>query len=188
MDKRKYTQRMFLGLELPRFAREQIVTARKTWRKQIEGDVRWVPPLNLNLVLRYLGELPVTKSKNLGKKLAQLSKQIKPFQISVVGLGYLPTQKEAKSVYLGFEEPEPLRLFRDRIEDYCQKVQIPRDKKPFEPRLTLGRATEPQNLPDLRIKPSLKGFTVRSFSLIETRAGQNGPSYHPLRKFELTGE
>lgn len=188
MDKRKYTQKLFLGIELPRFAREQIVIARKTWRKQITGDVRWVPPLNLNLVLRYLGELPVSKSKSLGKKLTQLSKEIKPFQMSVEGVGCVPNQKEAKSVYLGFEEPESLRLFRDQIEEYCLKIQIPRDKKPFVPRVTLGRSTEPQALPSLRIKPELKGFMVRNFSLIESRLGQNGPSYHQLRKFELSGE
>lgn len=188
MDKKKYTQRLFLSIELPRFAREQIVQARKTWRKQIEGDVRWVPPLNLNLVLRFLGELPVSQSKSLGKKLDQLSSQTKAFQMSVAGVGFLPSQMEAKSVYLELEEPEPLRLLREQIDEYCRKVQIPRDKKPFEPRVTLGWCSEPQSMPQLRIKPGLKGFMVRTYSLMEARQGQKGPSYHQLRRFSLSGE
>ena len=122
MSKKKFTQKLFLAIELPRFAREQIMEARKTWRKQVKHDVKWVPPLNLNLALRYLGEIPVTKSKSLSKQLNKIASETKAFQISVDGVGTLPSQEEAKLVYLGFNEPKELTKLRGDIEEYCLKL------------------------------------------------------------------
>ena len=143
--------------------------ARKLWRKQLQGDVRWVPPQQLFLPLRYLGELQVSKSKQLCRKLEQLCRETSPIQLSVDRIGGAPSDAEAQRLWLGFEPSNA-------------------DKKPFGYRLTLSRSSQPQTIPNLNVKNNLKGFKVKGISLIESRTGQDGPSYHTLRKFALSGE
>ena len=188
MGSRKYTDRLFLAIELPRFAREQILDKRKKWRKKIDWDVRWIPPLNLRLALRYLGEIEVSKSKQLCRKIETLTGKTPPFQLTVDQVGGTPTNREAKSIWLSFEETSELKGLLKGIETASKELQLPKDKKPFKPRITLSRlATEPQSIPNLTIKPEFKGFKVKSLALVESRMGQNGPSYHQLKKFELLG-
>lgn len=181
---RKFSERLFLAVELPRFAREQIVELRKTWRKQLEEDVRWVPPLNLNLPLRYLGELDVSKSKQLCTRLDTLAQATPAFQLSVDKVSASPSHSEAKIFWLGLKDSQELRALLNGIEECCFQLRLPKDKKPFEPRINLSRTSEPQKLPPLQVK-ELKGFKVKNFVLIEGRLGQSGPTYHQLRKFEL---
>ena len=188
MKSKKYSERLFLAIELPRFARDQLVEARKIWRKQLSKDVRWVPPLQLFLPIRYLGELPVSKSKQLCRKLEKLSRETSPIQLSVDQIGGAPSQEEAKRLWLGFEPSAELENFRKAIENCCRELKIEADKKPFESRITLSRSSDSQPVPKLQVKNHLKGFKVKGVSLIESRLGQNGPSYHPVRKFALTAE
>lgn len=185
MKSKKYSERLFLAVELPRFAREAIVEKRKTWRKQLEDDVKWIPPLNLRLVLRYLGEIEVSKSKQLCKKLETLAGGTKSFQLSVDSVGCSPSYTEATSLWLGFEQPEELIALLKEIGTICGQLKLPADKKPFEPRIPLSRTSDPQHIPVLSTKPEFKGFMVKSLALVESRMGPNGPSYHPLRKFTL---
>ena len=106
--KKKYSDRLSLAIELPRFAREQILQSRKHWRKQLSADVRWTPPLSLHLSLRYLGELNVSLSKNLSKRLTNLVKETPIFQLSLKGVGASPSEKEAEFIFLEFSEPKEL--------------------------------------------------------------------------------
>ena len=188
MKSKKYSERLFLAVELPRFARDQIMEARKLWRKQLQGDVRWVPPQQLFLPLRYLGELQVSKSKQLCRKLEQLCRETSPIQLSVDRIGGAPSDAEAQRLWLGFEPSNELENFRIAIEGCCRELKIDADKKPFGYRLTLSRSSQPQTIPNLNVKNNLKGFKVKGISLIESRTGQDGPSYHTLRKFALSGE
>ena len=185
MKSKKYSERLFLAVELPRFAREAIVEKRKTWRKQLEDDVKWIPPLNLRLVLRYLGEIEVSKSKQLCKKLETLAAGTEAFQLSVENVGCSPSYTEATSLWLGFEQSEELRALLKEIGAICGQLKLPADKKPFEPRIPLSRTSDPQHIPVLSTKPEFKGFMVKSLALVESRMGPNGPTYHPLRKFTL---
>jgi RNA 2',3'-cyclic 3'-phosphodiesterase len=184
---KKFSERLLLAVELPRFAREHLVQGRKTWRKKIDGDIRWLPPLNLHLTLRFLGELEVSKSKLLSKNLATLAADTPVFQVSIGKLCALPTPKEARVVCLTIEDSDHLLKLVNDIESACQQLQLPKDKKSFQSQITLARSSEPQEIPDLKLSPGLKGFMVKNFSLIESRLGQNGPTYHPLKKFELQG-
>lgn len=183
---KKFSQHLLLTIEPPRFLREALVRERKTWRKQLEQDARWVPALALHLTLRYLGELEVAKSKLLSKKLAATAATIEPFQVSLAGLGGHPSLEEGRTFYLSVVKSKPLKALVAAVEDCCKQLSLAKDKKLFESHITLARCKEPQSFTDLELPEELKGFTVRSFSLLESRSGPGGLSLHPLRRFELT--
>lgn len=185
MKPRKFTDRLFLAAELPRFARERIMESRKKWRKQLQGDVRWVPPLNLFLKLRYLGELERKTSKQLSARLEELCAATPCIQLVVEGVGVSPNPAEATQIWLGLERSAELTNLRNSIEDGCRSLQIAKDKKPFQHRINLSKTSPPQAVGDLQIKNVLKGFRLKNIALMESRTGQNGPSYHTLRKFSL---
>jgi len=182
---RKFSQRLFLAVELPRFAREHLVQGRKLWRKQMDADFRWVPPLNLHLTLRFLGELEVAKSKALSKSLDALGQATSPFQLSLGKIYAFPSAQEAKGLSLEVEPSSELSELLKSIEGHCKRLQIPRDKKPFQSQITLARSAEPQIVAPLKAPKDLRGFMVRNFTLFEGRLAQNGPTYHALRKFDL---
>jgi RNA 2',3'-cyclic 3'-phosphodiesterase len=185
MKPRKFTDRLFLAAELPRFARERIMESRKKWRKQLTGDVRWIPPLNLFLQLRYLGELERGTSKKLSARLEELCASTPAIQLAVDGIGVSPNSSEATQIWLGLEESAELTNLRNSIEDGCRSLKIGNDKKAFQHRINLSKTSEPQAIPELHIKQMLKGFKLKNIALMESRTGQNGPSYHTLRKFSL---
>jgi len=185
MSKKRFTERVFVAVELPRFARETLAEKRKVWRKQLEQDVKWVPTQQLRLILRYLGELEVSKSKQFCKNLEAYAAICKPFQLSVAEIGCTPSREEAIALWLSFERSDELVRLRSEIDAICQRLKLPADKKPFESRITLSKTSEPQRIPSLSVKPDFKGFKVRSLSLVESKKGQNGPTYHVLRKFTL---
>jgi 2'-5' RNA ligase len=187
MKPRKFSERLFIVADLPRFVREQIVEARKVWRKQLSGDVRWVSPQNLFLPLRYLGELERSKSKKLSAKLEKACASIAPIQLVVDRTGASPSASEAKSIWLGLQHSKELKELQDLIEACCAELKIARDKKPFQSRINLSKTSEPQAVPELPIEQRLKGFKVQAISLMESRSGQTGPSYHIIRKFNLRG-
>ena len=66
-------------------------------------------------------------------------------------------------------------------------MDLPKDKKPFQARINLGRSVELQPLPRLKLSPDFKGFRVKNFVLLESRQTQNGVTYHAVRKFNLLG-
>lgn len=181
----RYSERVFLAIELPRFARDTLLEKRKLWRKQLDEDVKWLPPLNLRLVLRYLGDLQVSKSKQFCTRLEKMLKEFGSFQVSTDKVGCTPSASEATSLWLGVDGGEKLHQLRVEIDGLCAQLKLPPDKKPFEPRIALSRTSDAQRVPTLTVRPELKGFVVKTVSLVETRTGQNGLSYHPRRRFSL---
>ncbi len=180
---KRYTQKLSLAIEMPRFVREQLMANRKQWRKQLEHEVRWESPKSLRMPLRYLGELEIGRSKALCKNLAALAENLAVFQLTVERLGGTPHSRAAKSVWLSFFKSEELSGFLRKVEEVCREMRLPRDRKPFAPRVTLGRSIEPQDISALETE--LKGFKVKSFQLLESRQGPAGATYHTVRKFSL---
>ena len=185
MEKKKFSSRLLLAIDLPRFAREAVGEARKRWRKKLKKDVKWLPPGQLRLNIRSLGEMPVSKSKALSKRLEQFAKNTPSFQLTVDSIGASPSEDEAVWFWLGFERTIELDHFLEAIDDECHKSRVWKDRIPFKPSFILGQGFEPQKLPDLEIKSQFKGFKVRGFALYESRPGAQGPTYHQLRKFTL---
>ena len=182
---RRYSQQLLLTIEPPRFLREALVRERKKWRKQLEQDARWVPALALHLTLRHLGELEVSKSKLLSKKLTSAVAGIEPFQVSLAGLAGYPSLDQARTLFLDVNQCKPLKALLGAVEGCCRQLALGKAKHPFESRIVLARCKEPQSFAELELPPELLGFTVRSVSLLESRSGQNGLTLHPLRRFEL---
>lgn len=182
---KKYTEDLFLAVELPRFARERIMEARKTWRKQLAEDVRWLPAQSLFLPLRHLGEIPVSKSKQLSGKLQKLCAELPLIQLAVDKIEAEPTKDEARFVFLAMERSEELNALRTSIDAFCRELALEKSAKPVERRIALSKNSEPQKLPTLDIKKHLKGFKAKELSLVETRPGPKGPTYRTLKKFPL---
>lgn len=130
------TTRLFVAIALPDSIRAEL--ARHT--RPLDG-VRWTPPEQLHLTLRFLGDLDGPAEERVRDRLRGL--RIEPFILPLEGLGTFPPQGPARVLWLGVGRGHP-RLFqlRQRLDDALIAAGLTLDLRTFHPHVTLARMTE----------------------------------------------
>jgi 2'-5' RNA ligase len=102
------------------------------------AGVRWTPPDNLHLTLRFIGDTEPEKQARLEAALARV--QVEPFILPVGGIGLFPTRGPAKVMWAGVGNAHP-RLFqlRKQVDEALLSVDMTLDVHNFHPHFTLGR-------------------------------------------------
>ena len=154
---------------------------------QAAPDLRWVPPQNLHLTLRFLGGRAPEVLDALGARLGELRSP--PFELALGGLGTFGGQR-ARVVWLGLAagqaEAEKLGA---QVEAACEASGLEPELRPLRPHLTLARARERAGavLPDLPLPPALAGWCADHFVLYRSRLGTGPAQYEELSSYPLLG-
>ena len=107
-------------------------------KKRLRGTHAVNVPDKIHLTLRFLGDVPEKKIKELSKLMKNLE-SYPSFDISLKGAGAFPNAREPRVVWIGAEIGEPfLSIFRD-IEKMLNDLSIEYDGRKFKPHVTLGR-------------------------------------------------
>lgn len=131
--------RLFVGLRPSESLRAALAVLQDRLRAAgITG--RYLDPRNLHMTLAFIGEWP----ENIIPVLPQVAH---PFSIRLARPGIFP---EAKVLWAGVEESEPLHGLADQVRNNLTGHGIPFDPKAFNPHITLLR------------KPSIPDDTVLS--------------------------
>ena len=181
------SQRLFVGLGLPEAVRHDIATL----MRKLDG-VRWTPPENLHLTLRFLGDVPSDTREAMEAALTRV--QVEPFVLPVEGVGTFPTRGPAKVLWVGLGGAHT-RLFqlRKQVDDALLSVDSTIDVRNFSPHITIGRLTE-QHEPkhvlkflETHARFEAPPFRVNEFQLFSSDGGRLGaaPRYEILRRFAL---
>ena len=84
--------RLFIGVELPGEVRNAL--SREAARLASSGaDVRWTPPQNSHVTLKFLGEAEASDAQAVGNVLSEISAGMKKFAVSLSGSGAFPDLK-----------------------------------------------------------------------------------------------
>lgn len=138
--------RAFIAIELPAPTREAIRRETAALKGALGKDlVRWVPPENLHLTLKFLGEIPPVHVEFVGQMLAREAAAFAPFEMQVAGLGAFPNAKRPRVIWVGLGAPAPLGSLQRAVEAGVRRLGYEDEGRPFSPHLTLGRVR--QNLP-----------------------------------------
>lgn len=124
--------RLFVGVELPEDVRERLAS--------LCGGVpgaRWVPPENLHLTLRFIGEVAGGEADDIYHALAAV--RPRAFNISLSGVGHFETGNEVRQLWVGVERNAELIALRDRVESALVRIGLEREKRRFTPHVTLAR-------------------------------------------------
>lgn len=156
----------------------------------LEG-VRWVPPENLHLTLRFVGDASPEKQSAMEAALARV--RVEPFVLPVGGVGVFPTRGPAKVLWAGVGTGHTrLYQLRKQVDEALLNVDMTIDVRSFAPHFTLGRlgeTVEPKHLAKYLERHrafEAPPFRVSEFQLYasELRPGKP-PAYRVVRKFTL---
>lgn len=135
------TLRTFIAIELDRELKQDLGRLQEHLRSQTSPrSVRWVRPDAMHLTLKFLGDTPLDKTKEVEAALALAAAEIPSFAFTVAGLGCFPNSRHPRVVWVGLQEVTgTLVRLRDAVEAHVAPLGFPTERRSFKPHLTLGR-------------------------------------------------
>ncbi len=157
-------------------------------RQQGLPGARWRPAESLHITLRFVGDIPENLADDLDAELAVIGGA--PFEIALSGVGQFGDGEDARAVWAGVEDSEPLRRLAGRCESAARRAGCKAASRAWRPHLTLAYLRRPDptrvaawtqahNL--LRSPP----FRVAAFGLYSTRRTAAGSVYRLERAYPL---
>jgi len=192
--------RLFIALNLPPAVREAVWAAAAPLR-ELQLPVNWVRPDGLHLTLKFLGDVADTRESELHAALAQaaggegkggVAGASRSIPLALGGFGVFPDQRRPRVVWVGVEPVPALELLQHRVEQAFAPLGFPTEGRPFQPHVTLGRATrdaEPQafrGLADALARLELaETVAVEAVDLMASTLQRGGAVYQVRRSERL---
>lgn len=128
-----------------------------------DSSVRWVPPKNIHLTLKFLGDVSQVDVKTLTQILRTEAESCPAFDIAVGGLGSFPNSKRARVLLIKIQAPAELDALQRGIESACTRAGFRPETRPFSPHLTIGRVRRGVTSPgQTKIHETLNGIKIDS--------------------------
>ena len=200
--------RCFVAVELPEKIRGRIAEDTAFFKKS-GADVKWVPPENLHLTIKFLGQVPEDHIPELTGLLKEAVRGTKPFEAEVAGAGVFPGTGSPRVFWVGVRDSGmSLAALARNVEEILWKAGYGRQEKGvfvFVPHLTLGRLREERGGPGkgsrggreearklageiATLKDALFGkIKLENISLMRSELGPGGARYSRLARIEFGG-
>jgi len=176
--------RLFIALALPDWLKTRIATLREEW-----PGFQWVPPEQLHLTLKYIGDVPDGFLEEITASLQDLSTG--DFLLELNGLKTFSTRKGPVVLWLDVPKPHPHCLqLQKRVEDLCFRHGIEPERRIFQPHVTVARVghANPETVrqfikhhPDVGFPP----VRIEAFHLYRSDPTESGRFYHIIHSFSL---
>lgn len=132
--------RSFLAFELPLDIKRIVAGVSGEIRNSVR-DVKWIKVENIHLTVVFLGNIQSEEINALGNAVQQVCSGYGPFDISLRGMGVFPNNRNPRVLWLGLDgDLKGMSLFRDALQKQLKPFGIKKEKRKFNPHLTLGRA------------------------------------------------
>jgi 2'-5' RNA ligase len=175
--------RLFVALNLPEGIRQALWDATVPLRNR-GLPVKWVRPDAIHLTLKFLGEVSDASEPELTAALGRAVAGSHPIPLAVGGFGAFPAVDRPRVIWAGLAPDPALELLAHRIEQELAPLGFPPEGRPFQPHVTLGRATRnarPQEFEGLeRVLTRLRydaTALVHTVDLMQSVPGPGGSSY-----------
>ena len=143
--------RAFIAIDLPPEVLQCLDDVSQQLREKLIGaPVRWVPVENIHLTLKFLGDVSGSNIDILTDLLQSIVSNVKQFELSVGGLGAYPKPHRPRVIWVGVEAPPDLMIAQRSVESEMSRLGYARERRPFNPHLTLGRVSRHSTNQDVR--------------------------------------
>jgi 2'-5' RNA ligase len=132
--------RLFLAIELAEPVRRHLVKLAERFRPIARAS--YVRPENLHLTLKFLGQVPDERVKEICDAL-ELIPKAGPFELAVDRVECFPERGRVRVIGMGMVPPPQLLTLVNRIEATCKPLGFPLEGRPYTAHITLARAREP---------------------------------------------
>jgi len=184
--------RLFIAINLPAPLRDGIHDASRPLR-DARLPVRWVPPENYHLTLKFLGEVHPDKIESIQSALDRIGREAASFDVCLEGVGAFPTIRRPRVIWLGADPSPALRCLKQDVEWSLGALGFERETRAFHPHLTLGRCPGDPGAGVFRGLDRLasglchgSSFRVEALDLMCSRVTREGPRYTILSSSDLS--
>ena len=141
--------RVFIAVPLD----QELRAAAAGLRRQLNSTadlLRWVPPGNLHLTLKFLGEIAEERVTKVAEAVREVARRSGRFTITLTGAGAFPSMRRPQVVWVGVKQGSDtlIALARD-LDVALHRMKFPREHRPFRPHLTVARSRHGGPVPDL---------------------------------------
>lgn len=189
--------RAFIAIDLSDEVVAQLAALLQRLQAQLgDGFVRWQPPHNMHLTLKFLGDVSTNQIDLLANALRTETAQCPPFDVSVGQLGCFPKPAQPRVLWVGVQAPDALFTLQHGIENQLTRLGYPPEDRPFSPHLTLGRVARQATPAEIRQIANLLAqtrvgflgaFRVGQVHLFRSDLRPSGAVYTRLFTADLSG-
>ncbi|MDD2876153.1 MAG: RNA 2',3'-cyclic phosphodiesterase [Acidiphilium sp.] len=175
--------RLFVALDLP----WDIKTTLAGFAINLPG-ARWVPPRNMHVTLRFIGETRRLEAEEIDHALAAI--RARGFRLVLAGAGWFEKGGRATSLWVGVERNEALLHVQAKIETALRRVGLAAERRRYTPHVTLARM-------DLPVGPRFVEFVqsrnlyrsspieIEQITLFSSHLGPDHPDYTAEVEYKL---
>ncbi|MBW2086711.1 MAG: RNA 2',3'-cyclic phosphodiesterase, partial [Deltaproteobacteria bacterium] len=151
----------------------------------------WVRPQAVHLTLKFLGQLAEEIIDPLAEAVSRVVGTYPALHLTFARTGVFPSRRRPRVAWVGLDgDLDALASLQKEIEAQAAEFGFAKEKRPFNPHLTLGRIRSNQNREELlyaldRLEPRPLAFTAREVVLFRSDLKPSGAIYTPLRRLPL---
>ena len=183
--------RLFTAIELDAAVQRELTRWIEAERRERDG-VRWCPPDQLHITLKFLGEVPPQRLGDVTRIVEDAAAALAPADIVISVIGVFPGPHAPRILWAGVTDAAGVcAAFVQRADAPLAALGIPLETRPFSPHITLARGKSPDGSRTLRrilasaAPPKSVSQRIQRVTLFESRLGPRGPQYTALQRAEL---
>ena len=123
------------------------------------ADVKWEKPDKFHVTVKFLGDIDESILAELGRELNDSLGKRPAFDLNYATVGAFPERGVPRVVWIGAESTETILRIQEDVERVAAAHGIPRESRPFQVHITLGRVKGTRNVD--RLTARLKSVTFK---------------------------
>ena len=168
--------------------------------RPLSKAVAWVPPHNLHLTLRFLGDQTEEQLAEVMPALEEAASGVPPFTLSLKGLGAFPGLDHPRTLWVGVSEGvQDVQRLQARVAEALDRRGGSIEARAWQAHVTIGRVTDEkrwrgEGMPELRsavmrgAAASFGAMLVASIALMRSDLYTSGARYTGIASVPLASE
>lgn len=176
--------RLFVAIELPEALQTRLAT--------LAGGIpqaRWIPPHNMHLTLRFIGEVGETTASDIDEALETV--RAPAFDLMLDGIGTFGNKARSRVIWAGVAQSPPLLHLHAKVESAVVRAGLAPEGRKFAPHVALARLKDAAGS---RVGAYLAAhnpfrsepFRVGHFTLFSSFLSQSGAIYTAEASYPLS--
>ena len=186
--------RAFLAIDPPENILQAMSRLQEKLKREIGGRISWTKAQGQHLTLKFFGDISTEDVKNICSAVQNRVTSEPSLNLKVEKLGVFPDARRPLVIWCGVTgDVENLSVLQEKLDSDFAGIGFPRENRPFQAHLTLGRIKDPSGLTGIS-KALIKynAFAAGEFNctvliLFQSRLTPQGAIYTKLAEFALGG-
>ena len=160
-------KRIFVAIDISDEARKRVSEYSETLKRDFPDlRVGWEKNEKLHLTLKFLGDTNEKQLENLVEIVSKIAEQISDFKLQISNTDVFPSPRNPRILWLGVNDGKgSLLQISEILENECEKIGFPKEKRNFKAHLTIARLREPHKSKEIAQKHLENKFEPVEFTV-----------------------